>query len=321
MELRAEGLTKGYDGKIVIDQVSFSVSTGETLVLLGTSGSGKTTCLKMINRLIEPEAGAIYLNGEDVRAQSPTHLRRQIGYVIQQVGLFPHLTVAQNIGTVPRLLGWSAARREDRCTELLAMLGLEPEMAQRMPSQLSGGQQQRVGIARALAADPAVVLLDEPFGALDPITRADIQREFVRLPAIHQKTMVLVTHDVLEAVRLGDKIALLDQGRLQQLGSPQDLIFSPTNDFVRRFFDPQRFSLQLEVVTLADLPAEHVLEPDQVGLVLAEKSTVGQALQALEEFAGQKKLSRENQDGSRSYLGTREELLKAYYRTVEAWAS
>ncbi|GAA4395523.1 hypothetical protein GCM10023187_02510 [Nibrella viscosa] len=251
--LAVRNLTKWYPHHTAVDDVSFLVQEGETLVLLGTSGCGKTTTLKMINRLIEPTSGLIELNGTDIRRQPAHELRRSIGYVIQETGLFPHYTIAQNIAVVPQLLGWEAVRIRRRTDELLAMLHLPETSLRQYPDQLSGGQRQRVGLARALAADPPVVLMDEPLGALDPVTRAGIRREFRQLDALRRKTIVMVTHDVQEAFELGDRICLMDQGRIQQIGTPKELLLRPANNFVRRFFDDQRLTLQLQTVTLQDL--------------------------------------------------------------------
>jgi len=215
-------LTKIFDGTKAVDDISFSVKKGETFVLLGTSGCGKTTSLRSINRLIEPDAGAVLISGRDTAGMNPETLRRDIGYVIQDIGLFPHYTVAQNIAVVPELLKWDRQRIRDRVDEMLKLVGLEPdEFAKRLPADLSGGQQQRVGLARAFAADPSLILLDEPFGALDPITRRDIQREFKNLESLLDKTMVLVTHDVFEAFDLGDRVCLMDRGRIKQIGLPR----------------------------------------------------------------------------------------------------
>ncbi len=252
--IRVAHLTKRFGAQVVVDDLSFEVAAGETLVLLGPSGCGKTTLLKTLNRLIEPDGGTIELNGQDVRQQRPEELRRGIGYVIQQVGLLPHYTVAQNIGVVPGLLGRPAAETAARTTELLERLHLPADrFADRLPAQLSGGQQQRVGLARALAADPPVVLLDEPFGALDPITRAAVRRDFRELDELRRKTVVLVTHDVQEAFELADRIMLLHSGKIQQLGSPRELLRQPANDFVRSFFQAERLALEMRVTTLAEL--------------------------------------------------------------------
>lgn len=246
-------LSKRYAERHVVSDVSFEVAEGETLVLLGTSGCGKTTTLKMLNRLVEPTAGEIRVGGVDVRRLPPPELRRGMGYVVQETGLFPHYTVAENVAVVPRLLGWDATRIRRRTLELLALLRLPEDFADRYPDQLSGGQRQRVGLARALAADPPLVLMDEPFGALDPVTRAGIRREFKNLEVLRGKTIVLVTHDVAEAFELGDRVCLMNAGRIEQLGSPQDLLFRPATTFVRDFFENQRLALQLGLVTLGEL--------------------------------------------------------------------
>ena len=252
--IRATQLRKSFGPHAVVQGVSFEVAAGETLVLLGPSGCGKTTLLKLLNRLIEPDGGTVEINGRDVREQRPEVLRRGMGYVIQQVGLLPHYTVAENIAVVPRLLGHAPASIAARTEALLTRLHLPPtRFAGQLPAQLSGGQQQRVGLARALAADPPLILLDEPFGALDPITRASIRREFRELEELKSKTVVLVTHDVTEAFELADRIMLLDGGRIQQLGTPRELLFRPANDFVRRFFAAERLALQLRTLTLGDV--------------------------------------------------------------------
>ena len=252
--IRATQLRKSFGPHAVVQGVSFEVAAGETLVLLGPSGCGKTTLLKLLNRLIEPDGGTVDINGRDVLAQRPEALRRGIGYVIQQVGLLPHYTVAENIAVVPRLLGHAPAAIAARTEALLTRLHLPPaRYAGQLPAQLSGGQQQRVGLARALAADPPIVLLDEPFGALDPLTRASIRREFRELEELKSKTVVLVTHDVAEAFELADRIMLLKAGQIQQLGTPRELLFRPANEFVRRFFANERLALQLRTLTLGDV--------------------------------------------------------------------
>ncbi|MBF9142625.1 ABC transporter ATP-binding protein [Hymenobacter sp. BT439] len=252
--IRVSHLRKHFGAHAVVQDVSFELAVGETLVLLGPSGCGKTTLLKMLNRLIEPDGGSVEINGRDVRQQPAETLRRGMGYVIQQVGLLPHYTVAENIGVVPRLLGHAPAAIAARTEALLTRLHLPPaRYAGQLPQQLSGGQQQRVGLARALAADPPIVLMDEPFGALDPITRAGIRREFRELEELRSKTVVLVTHDVAEAFELADRILLLNAGRVQQLGTPRELLFRPANDFVRYFFAAERLALQLRTLTLDDV--------------------------------------------------------------------
>jgi osmoprotectant transport system ATP-binding protein len=224
------------DRTVAVDDLTLTVEAGEVVALVGSSGSGKTTTLRMINRLIEPTSGRITIDGRDV-ARLPAHeLRRGIGYVIQQSGLFPHRTVLANVATVPRLLGWDRGRAKARARELLDLVGLDASFADRFPAQLSGGQQQRVGVARALAADPPVLLMDEPFGAVDPIVRAQLQREFAKLQRDLGKTVVFVTHDVDEAIVLGDRIAVLETGgRLAQLATPAELLANPASEFVADF--------------------------------------------------------------------------------------
>jgi osmoprotectant transport system ATP-binding protein len=224
-------------GNHAVKDVTFSVEQGETLCLLGTSGCGKTTLLKMINRLIEPTSGTIYLRGRDTREWDVIALRRGIGYVIQSIGLFPHMKIRDNVALVPRLCRWDEKAIEDRIRQLMEMVHLEPEKyMDRFPCELSGGQQQRVGVIRALAADPDVILMDEPFGALDPITRSKIQEEFISLKRSLGKTIIIVTHDLAEALRLGDRIALVHQGSIEQLGTADELLKSPANEFVKSFF-------------------------------------------------------------------------------------
>lgn len=230
-------LTKQFAGHTAVNAVSLHVGQGETLVLLGTSGCGKTTTLKMINRLIEPTSGSIRIDGIDVRQQPGPEFRRRIGYVIQDGGLFPHYTVAESIATVPKLLGWEADAIRERTRELMAKLQLPETILSRYPGELSGGQRQRIGLARALAAKPPVVLMDEPFGALDPFTRRHVRRELFGLNELRETTVVLVTHDVSEALELADRIALMDKGQLVQIGPPDDLLNQPATDFVRDFLD------------------------------------------------------------------------------------
>lgn len=238
-----EGVTKRFAGggeRAALEDLTLEVAAGETLCLIGGSGSGKTTALRLINRLIEPSAGKVRVGGRDVTQVDPLELRRGIGYVIQSGGLFPHLTVAGNLELLPELVGWSAPKRRERARDLLERVRLDPsEFAERYPSELSGGQQQRVGVARALALDPPIVLLDEPFGALDPITRRELQREFRDLSADGGRTFVFVTHDLVEAFALGDRVALLEGGRLQQVGTPTELREQPANDHVARFVREQ----------------------------------------------------------------------------------
>ncbi len=237
--IRLEGVSKRYaDDVMAVEALDLEVEAGEILVLLGESGCGKTTTLRMINRLVEPTCGTISIDGVDVQGTDPVSLRRSIGYVFQGVGLFPHWSVARNVGAVPRLLGWPEARRRERVDELLALVGLDPEShRKRFPDALSGGQQQRVGVARALAARPKVMLMDEPFGALDPVTRAGLQDELLRMRDALGLTIVLVTHDVAEAMLLGDRLAVLDAGRLLQVGTPADLFAAPADPRVRALLE------------------------------------------------------------------------------------
>lgn len=253
--IKLSNATKIYEGSTkAVDRISFEVKEGETFGLVGTSGCGKTTTLKMINRLVKPDSGHISINGKAIDNQAEEELRRQIGYVIQSVGLFPHYSIKENIATVPRLLKWDEQRIWNRSHELLNMVGLAPDQyADRMPHALSGGQQQRVGLARALAGDPAILLMDEPFGALDPITKEQLRDEFKKLLNQISKTIILVTHDVVEAFDLCDRICLMDQGRLQQVGSPRELLFTPANNFVHSFFASHRFQLEMMSITIGDI--------------------------------------------------------------------
>jgi osmoprotectant transport system ATP-binding protein len=256
---------KQYPGGLVaVADLSFEIPSGEVCVLVGPSGCGKTTILRMINRLIEPTSGKILVDDENILRADPVELRRRMGYVIQQVGLFPHQTVATNIATVPRLLGWDHARVNARVDELLSLVGLPAgEYAKRYPTELSGGQRQRVGVARALAADPPIMLMDEPFGAIDPVTRAQLQDEFLRLQQTLRKTIVFVTHDIDEAVKMGDHIAILQVGGfLAQYDPPDRLLAAPANDFVADFVGRDRALKRLRI-THIDLAALHT--PPSVG--------------------------------------------------------
>jgi len=250
----AENINKQFNGVQAVKDVSFEVKEGQTMVLLGTSGCGKTTTLKMLNRLIEASSGKILINGKDIFSEKPEILRRTIGYVSQNNGLFPHFTVAENIAVVPELLHWDKTRTSKRTEVLLHQLKLEPsEYAKKYPDELSGGQKQRVALARALVSNPPVLLMDEPFGALDPITRAGIRNEFLNLPELKNKTVVLVTHDVQEAFELGDRICLMNGGSIVQSGPARELIFKPVSDFVKNFFGHQRLQLELSALKLTDI--------------------------------------------------------------------
>jgi osmoprotectant transport system ATP-binding protein len=244
--IELEGVTKRYGDRTIVDRLWLTVPRGAFCVLLGPSGCGKSTTLKMINRLIPLDDGTIRIGGEDVATLRPEALRRRIGYAIQSTGLFPHWRVEDNIATVPRLLGWPRARIRDRVTELLALFRLDPETYRdKYPHELSGGEQQRVGVARALAADPELLLMDEPFAAVDPVTRDALQTELASIHRVTGKTIVFVTHDIEEALRLATNIAILDRGRLAQFGAPLDLLEAPASEFVREFVGASGLGLKL----------------------------------------------------------------------------
>ncbi|MEU8701788.1 betaine/proline/choline family ABC transporter ATP-binding protein [Streptomyces sp. NPDC091387] len=266
--IRFEHVTKRYaDGTTAVDDLSFEVAEGELVTLVGPSGCGKTTTMKMVNRLIEPTEGRIFLDGDDISAIDPVQLRRRIGYVIQQVGLFPHRTVLENTATVPHLLGWKRGKGRERAAELLDLVGLDPSVyGDRYPEQLSGGQRQRVGVARALAADPPVLLMDEPFGAVDPVVRERLQNEFLKLQAQVRKTVLFVTHDIEEAVRLGDRIAVYGQGSIEQFDSPATVLGAPATGYVADFVGADRGLKRLSVTPIeeSDLdqpPVVHLDDP------------------------------------------------------------
>ncbi|QKW50761.1 ABC transporter ATP-binding protein [Streptomyces buecherae] len=266
--IRFEHVSKRYaDGTTAVADLSFEVAEGELVTLVGPSGCGKTTTMKMVNRLIEPSSGQIFLDGEDIATIDPVQLRRRIGYVIQQVGLFPHKTVLENTATVPHLLGWQRGKAGERAAELLDLVGLDPSVyGDRYPDQLSGGQRQRVGVARALAADPPVLLMDEPFGAVDPVVREHLQNEFLRLQAQVRKTVLFVTHDIEEAVRLGDRIAVYGAGRIEQFDAPAAVLGSPATPYVADFVGADRGLKRLTVTPIepGDLeqpPIVHLTDP------------------------------------------------------------
>jgi osmoprotectant transport system ATP-binding protein len=266
--IRFEHVTKRYaDGTTAVDDLSFEVAGGELVTLVGPSGCGKTTTMKMVNRLIEPTSGRILVEGEDIAETDPVALRRRIGYVIQQVGLFPHKTVLENTATVPHLLGWQRKKGRDRAAELLDLVGLDPSVyGDRYPDQLSGGQRQRVGVARALAADPPVLLMDEPFGAVDPVVREHLQTEFLRLQSQVRKTVLFVTHDIEEAVRLGDRIAVYGSGRIEQFDTPAAVLGTPASPYVADFVGADRGLKRLSVTPIepGDLwqpPVVHLDDP------------------------------------------------------------
>ena len=260
-EIVFDHVTKRYPGRAepAVDDLTLTVPEGEICVLVGPSGGGKTTAMKMVNRLIDITDGDIRIGGRSVRAIDVTELRRGIGYVIQQTGLFPHMTVADNVGTVPRLLGWPKQRIRERSDELLDLVDLPAEdYRERYATQLSGGERQRVGLARALAADPPAMLMDEPFGALDPITRARLQREFLRIHAAVRKTVIFVTHDIDEAIKMGDRVAILREGELVQYDTPDQILAHPANDFIADFVGADRGLKRLRLRRLADIELDPV---------------------------------------------------------------
>jgi osmoprotectant transport system ATP-binding protein len=262
--IEVKQVSKEYGSVKAVQDITFTVAEGETLILLGTSGCGKTTVLRMLNKLIEPTSGAIFLKNQSISAIPAEQLRRSMGYVLQHTGLFPHYTVAENMAIVPHLLRWKTHQIRDRTLELIHKLHLSEEHLHLYPDQLSGGQQQRVGIARALMANPPVLLLDEPFGALDPITRTHIRQEFLQLDELKRKTVIMVTHDITEAFELGDRICLMQQGQIEQLGTPAELIFQPKSRFVTSFLQEQQMPLELKALTLADIGLSEIgsLAPD-----------------------------------------------------------
>jgi len=258
-------VSKQYDAAMVkkgapgaVQDLTLHVPAGTVCVLVGPSGCGKTTSLKMVNRLIEPTSGRILLDGVDAATRDVTELRRGIGYVIQQIGLFPHQSIGDNVATVPRLLGWSGARQRERADELLSVVGLDPATYRdRYPAQLSGGERQRVGVARALAADPPIMLMDEPFGAVDPIVRDRLQNEFLRLQEDLAKTILFVTHDIDEAIKMGDMVVVMETGgRVAQVGTPAEILANPASDFVARFVGADRGLKRLSLYRVADVPLE-----------------------------------------------------------------
>ena len=253
-----DAVTKRFDdGTTGVHELTLDVPEGEVVVLVGPSGCGKTTTMRMVNRMIEPTSGTLTVNGRDVMTVEPAQLRRGIGYVIQQIGLFPHRTIAENIATVPQLLGWDEARIRARTTELMATVGLDETVANRYPHQLSGGQRQRVGVARALAVDPPIMLMDEPFGAVDPIVRQRLQDEFLRLQSQVRKTIVFVTHDIDEAIRMGDRIAILSEGgQVEQYDTPAAILADPANDFVVDFLGAERGLKRLALIPVSEVKAD-----------------------------------------------------------------
>ncbi len=280
-EIVFDRVTKRYPGRseAAVDDLSLVIPAGEICVLVGPSGAGKTTAMKMVNRLIEFDEGDITIDGRSIREYDATELRRGIGYVIQQIGLFPHMTIAENVATVPRLLGWPRARTRERVTELLELVGLDASYGGRYPAQLSGGQRQRVGLARALAGDPPLMLMDEPFGALDPITRDRLQMEFLRLHEEVRKTVIFVTHDIDEAIKLGDRIAILREGGvLAQYDTPDRILAHPADDFVGRFVGADRGLKRLALRRLEEIELEPLDGAPPAGLQASGAMTLRDAL-------------------------------------------
>ncbi|MFC4551926.1 MULTISPECIES: ABC transporter ATP-binding protein [Halorussus] len=282
--IELENVTKVYgDGTKAVDDVSFTVPRGDVATLVGPSGCGKTTTMKMVNALIEPTEGTVSVGGTPIDRLDPIELRRNVGYVIQEIGLFSHMTVAENVGVVPDVVGWDDDRIDERVTELLELIRLPESVREKYPSELSGGQRQRVGVARALAAEPEVVLMDEPFGALDPITREELQDEFLRIQEELDVTIAFVTHDIDEALKMGDRVAVLDEGRLVQYDTPRELLANPKNEFVESFIGEDRLLKQLQTVTACEAMRES-RDGTPTERTVAPGDTLKMALQRL--FAG-----------------------------------
>ena len=272
-----KGVTKRFGNFVAVDDLTVDFQAGETIVLIGPSGCGKTTTLRMINRLIEPSEGSISINGTDIAKIDPVELRRNIGYVIQQIGLFPHMNIAQNIGLVPYLKNHPESKRKKRVEELLEFVGMPPsEFYHRYPNELSGGQQQRIGVARALAADPDIILMDEPFGALDPITRSTLQDELLEMKDELNKTIIFVTHDINEALKLADKIAIMREGQILQFDSPEDILRNPSHGFVEEFIGRDRLLKRPEFINVRDIM---IKEP----VTILPERTLTQALERMHQ--------------------------------------
>ena len=311
--INVNNISKLYDSVKAVDKISFCVQKGETLILLGPSGCGKTTTLRMLNRLIDPSEGSIELDGKNILNEQPEKLRRGIGYVLQHNGLFPHYSVAENVAIVPKLLGWDKQRIEKRSAELLEKLHLPAaKYLHLFPAQLSGGQQQRVGLARALMANPPVLLMDEPLGALDPVTRATIRKEFNQLDELKDKTIVMVTHDIMEAVELGDRICLMNKGAIEQIGTPYQLLFEPHNDFVKEFFNDQRLQLELKILSISTI-WDYIPQQDDTSteIILDHHTGVWEALVALLKSDSNRVRAKNSVTGEYKTCGYKE-LMTAY---------
>jgi osmoprotectant transport system ATP-binding protein len=315
--IKVDNVSKHFGGVKAVDGVSFEVEDHENLILLGTSGCGKTTTLKMINRLIEPTSGGIYIDGKNILEQQPETLRRGIGYVLQNNGLFPHYTVAQNIAVVPNLLKWDKLKTEKRTAELMEKLHLDSSYLNIYPNELSGGQQQRIGLARALVFDPPVLLMDEPFGALDNVTRSKIHAEFKALDELKRKTIIMVTHDVQEAFELGDRICLMDKGKIVQHGTPADLLFKPKNDFVKEFLKEQRLLLELKTITVRSLwnllPSNEEIKEVGPGILVNNKDDLWAVLERT-TFLKPKRLHILDLENKETKTISFESLMSAFYQ-------
>jgi len=311
--IKVEHLSKHFGKVKAVDDISFEVKEHENLILLGTSGCGKTTTLKMLNRLIEPTKGEISIDGKNIFEQSPEILRRGIGYVLQNNGLFPHYTVAENIAIVPQLLKWDKKRTEKRVDELLEKLHLSKDHLHAYPNELSGGQQQRIGLARALVADPAVLLMDEPFGALDNVTRSKIHAEFKALDELKRKTIIMVTHDVQEAFELGDHICLMDKGKIVQDGTPTELLFNPKNDFVRGFLQEQRLQLEFKTIRLYDIWDWIAPQPPKGGAGLSAGTSFWSGLEHF-KFNESETINITHKENHEVRSASFEQLMSAFYQ-------
>lgn len=305
-------VTKNYDGagRHAVDNLKLEIETGMTVAMIGPSGCGKTTTMRMINLLETPTAGRVLVNGRNIAEEDPKVLRRNIGYVIQQVGLFPHMTIERNIATVPRLLGWDKAKTDRRIDELLHLVSLDPAiMRKRLPHELSGGQRQRVGFARALAADPAIMLMDEPFGAIDPITRVRLQDEFRQILKRVRKTVVIVTHDLDEAIKMGDRIAIMRDGRLLQYDTPEEILAHPANDFVKDFLGQDRAIKRLSLIEISSVMGPPA--PEASGISVAANASLQHALALIlaDDLPG---LNVTAADGARVGYLSRETVLSAH---------
>ena len=310
--IRLDHVTKTYPGteRHAVDDLDLEIETGMTVAMIGPSGCGKTTTMRMINRLETPSSGRVLVNGRDVAETDQKELRRSIGYVIQQVGLFPHMTIERNIATVPRLIGWDKAKTDRRIDELLDLVGLDPAiMRKRLPHELSGGQRQRVGFARALAADPAIMLMDEPFGAIDPITRVRLQDEFRQILKRVSKTVVIVTHDLDEAIKMGDRIAIMRDGKLLQYDTPEAILAHPADEFVKNFLGPDRAIKRLSLIEVASAMGPAGSRPAGVSIAPSASLHSALALILADDLAG---LDVKADDGATVGYLSREAVLSAH---------